>query len=233
MQLKSIVKRDSKDINVTLEAPIICPLCDAKIAPILRNVNYSETDNLSAFLECTNCHNTFISDYGTIETTIYKDLYNSTQFEVEGIEFKVKPILPSKTLFDKYISKISPNFVSIYNQSEAAEIYNLNQIAGMGYRKAIEFLIKDYCIKLNPDDTEKIKSMLLSKVISTYIEADKLKSLATASVWIGNDETHYIKKFEDKDINDLKRFINSTISYISFNLSAEEASELLSSKRSS
>ena len=35
-------------------------------------------------------------------------------------------------------------FLTIYNQSLSAEDNNLDQIAGIGYRKALEFLIKDY-----------------------------------------------------------------------------------------
>lgn len=45
---------------------------------------------------------------------------------------------------------------------------NLNEIARIGYRKALEFLIKDYCIDKNKEE-EKIKKEPLSQVIINYI----------------------------------------------------------------
>lgn len=39
--------------------------------------------------------------------------------------------------------QVSPQFVEIYNQAKAAESFQLDQITGLGLRKALEFLIKD------------------------------------------------------------------------------------------
>ena len=35
-----------------------------------------------------------------------------------------------------------------------------------------------------------------------------------ANTWLGNDETHYIRRWQDKQINDLKRLIQLTINWI-------------------
>ena len=115
------------------------------------------------------------------------------------------------------------------NQSYASEIYELNQLSGMGYRKALEFLIKDYCISKHPDKEQEIKDTMLSPVIKAYISDVKIFNLATASTWLGNDETHYTRKHEDKDINDLKAFINTVVAYINYELIAEEAEQLVNS----
>jgi hypothetical protein len=32
---------------------------------------------------------------------------------------------------------------------------------------------------------------------------------------LGNDELHYVRKWENKDINDLKKLIDATLHYIS------------------
>lgn len=139
------------------------------------------------------------------------------------------PNVPKPRKFDDKIVKLSPNFIETYNQSNSAEIYNLNQISGMGYRKALEFLIKDYCIYKKPDKKDDILKSLLGKCIDTYIDDTKVKNLAKVSAWLGNDETHYIKKFEDKDINDLKRFINTALYFILYNLNADEAEDIINS----
>jgi hypothetical protein len=37
-------------------------------------------------------------------------------------------------------------------------------------------------------------------------------------VWLGNDETHYVRKWENKDINDLKRLIAMTVAWVEIEL---------------
>lgn len=137
------------------------------------------------------------------------------------------PKVPELHQFDENIKKLSSNFCEIFNQAYVAEQMNLNEIAGIGYRKALEFLIKDYCIDKNKEQEEKIKKEPLSQVITNYILSDKIKNLAKASIWIGNDETHYVRKYEDKDIKDLKRFISATVAYITYELIADSAQEFV------
>jgi hypothetical protein len=38
--------------------------------------------------------------------------------------------------------------------------------------------------------------------------------VAKRAVWIGNDETHYIKKWNNKDLTDLKILIDLTLHWI-------------------
>lgn len=74
----------------------------------------------------------------------------------------------------------------------------------MGYRKSLEFLIKDYAIAFHPDKETDIVKSQLSPCINEYIDNKRIKSLATASAWIGNDETHYTRKHEDYNVEHLK-----------------------------
>ena len=118
-------------------------------------------------------------------------------------------------------------FVQIYSEAHTAEESNLKEICGMGYRKALEFLIKDYAIKLHPDDEETIKSTPLAKCIDSYIDNSRIKSLAKASAWLGNDETHYVRKHDDYDLESLKAFLKAAESFIDSELQAIKADELL------
>jgi hypothetical protein len=34
------------------------------------------------------------------------------------------------------------------------------------------------------------------------------------AAWLGNDETHYVRKWEDKDLNDQKSLIEVTVHWI-------------------
>jgi len=47
------------------------------------------------------------------------------------------------------------------------------------------------------------------------------KSVAERATWLGNDETHYYRKWENKDISDLKALLRLTINAIENQLLAE------------
>jgi hypothetical protein len=120
------------------------------------------------------------------------------------------------------ISKISPDFCVIYDQAQKAEQYKLLLVAGPGYRKALEFLVKDYIIgQLKEPDPQKlaaekaaVEKTLLGTCIKNYIKSDQIKEIAKRAAWLGNDETHYVRKWEDKDLNDLKKLISLTLHWI-------------------
>lgn len=116
--------------------------------------------------------------------------------------------------FPEEIKQLSPNFIEIYGQAAAAEQDQLNQIVGVGYRKALEFLIKDYCISRQPDKVEEIKRIPLAACIKTYVDDANTRLCAERAIWLGNDETHYVRIWEDKDIKDLKTLIRLTVAWI-------------------
>lgn len=118
--------------------------------------------------------------------------------------------------FTKIIQDISPNFITIYNESFAAEQKNLFEICGIGYRKALEFLIKDYAIQNDESKKDKIKKEYLGKCIEVYIKDSKIKSVAKRAAWLGNDQTHYVRKWEGKNLNDLKKLIDLTLHWMEY-----------------
>jgi hypothetical protein len=56
--------------------------------------------------------------------------------------------------------------------------------------------------------------MMLANCIATCIDDDKIKQMAKRAAWLGNDETHYVRKWADKDLNDLKNLISLTRHWI-------------------
>lgn len=201
-----------------------CPICNSSIAPVEKSDFFNSDSKMYFFMfECPACNKGFITHYNyTNERKIKNDIsYNMLKL------VNSYPKVPELHQFDENIKKLSSNFCEIFNQAYVAEQMNLNEIAGIGYRKALEFLIKDYCIDKNKEQEEKIKKEPLSQVITNYILSDKIKNLAKASIWIGNDETHYVRKYEDKDIKDLKRFISATVAYITYELIADSAQEFV------
>lgn len=214
--------------RLVCEYPNKCPICNSSISPDKISETLNKKINLVSILfTCPACGKGFVSHYQYSE--LKPEVYDNYRYYLIDL-IDSFPKFPQQFEFDENIKNISPNFSEIYNQAVSAESHELNQISGIGYRKALEFLIKDYCIYRNDDKESKIKSMPLSQVITTYIDSSKIQNLAKASTWIGNDETHYVKKFEDKDINDLKRFINATVAFITYELISDEADDLVSSK---
>ena len=131
--------------------------------------------------------------------------------------FKLQNIIPSMQKLPQIpeeVEELSGNFSEVYKQAFIAESYGLNEIAGVGYRKALEFLIKDYSIHKNTDAEQNIKSLQLAKVIGQYVEDVNIKECAKRAVWLGNDETHYVRKWESKDISDLKILIKLTMGWV-------------------
>lgn len=61
----------------------------------------------------------------------------------------------------------------------------------------------------------------IRKYLSEY---EELFKVATVATWLGNDETHYYKRFEDKDVSDLKKYIDGVVSYIRIKLLSKSAS---------
>lgn len=183
-----------------------CPFCGViNIPEYLFHKNVERSDFFNVFTQCTNptCRNMFITQFSTVG--VRKPVFT-----------KILPTaLPEKRTFSNIISELSPNFCEIYNQAYIAEQTNLMQICGTGYRKSLEFLIKDYLISTLPEDQhEAIKNKFLNNCIRDNISNINIKTVASRAVWLGNDETHYTRKWEDKDINDLKSIIELTLHWI-------------------
>lgn len=242
MQLKvnALNVLDSSNVPVIYNQVTECPCCKATLVPknlyniVTRDLSESNRFVFISTEYCSNCHKVFISKYKLSNYTSEQhqdfikpiDRINGSKLCEALTVISCEPNYYKEETFEEVLATLSPQFVKIYNQSLAAESSNLDEIAGIGYRKALEFLIKDFAIHITPDDEEKIKSMKLSGCIKNYISDPIIKTLAERSVWLGNDETHYVRKHTSLDIDDMKRFIKATVYFISMNLIAEEAASI-------
>ncbi|MCH8034361.1 MAG: DUF4145 domain-containing protein [Bacteroidetes bacterium] len=125
---------------------------------------------------------------------------------------------------------IQSNFIKTYLQSLEAEQYGLDELAGMGYRKAIEYLVKDWAIQNNPAEKDKIEKSWLGEVIKAYYEGD-LKDILERATWLGNDQAHYNKLFEEFDIIVLKELIDLIMVELDRQYKKAHYIELIKSKK--
>jgi hypothetical protein len=120
------------------------------------------------------------------------------------------------------VRALSPNFVLVYQQALATEFLHLVQLTGMGLRKALEILVKDYAICRSPSDKATIERKALGQCIDQYLKDDYLRECARRATWLGNDETHYSRQWQDHDLEDLKQLIRLTLSWLESSLLSEK-----------
>lgn len=202
----SVVSIRTKGGNTTTisQFTIKCPFCHSMITP-----NYLYLDEQRLFASCPNenCKNHFV-------------ISMDTQNRFVIVEPNATPVTRT---FSEIVNSLSSNFVTIYNQAFHAEQIGLNQICGVGYRKALEFLIKDYLISKESDaqKIDSIKNKFLGNCIQENVQNDNIKNVAKRAVWLGNDETHYTRIWADKDVNNLKQLIDLTVRWIENEIETE------------
>lgn len=217
--------RDARK-TITIDTPSKCPHCGRTMSP--QHVGQSTSSEKASYLDEGRFAVIFRCSFDDCLKYFAIEYINSIASSASTVDYAYRP--PIKVKLPENIEKVSPVFVEIYSQATVAESEALNQIAGVGYRKAAEFLIKDYAISKHKDDEEKIKTIMLGQVIAEYLnDFPKIQALAKSVAWIGNDETHYVRRHDDKDIEDLKKFILSAAQFIAADYDADEALAFTSS----
>lgn len=199
--------------------PNECPICHFAIQPnegewTLTPSNEGLDRILEIIFQCSRreCRHFFIARYRRSDVATNVSPLGHASYEF--VLYEVAPSTPLQPRIPEEVTNISPLFPEIYSQSLAAESFGLNQVAGMGYRKALEFLIKDFCIAANPQSARQISSMFLSDCIDKFVTSPEIKICAKRAAWLGNDETHYVRRWVDKDIENLKELILLTVNWI-------------------
>ena len=190
------------------EVSIECPFCHSKVIP---NYLFLHKDQVFAFCPNSECERHFVLEFSGLSHGYTRILPSSA---------------PNQKAFGKTITRVSHDFIVIYNQAYYAEQVSLNQICGTGYRKALEFLIKDYLLSgIDEEETERreqIKNKFLGQCISEDITNEQIKIVAKRAAWLGNDETHYVRKWTEKDVSHLKQLIDLTIRWIENEIETKE-----------
>lgn len=196
------------NIVYNVDDPNICPHCHVVNKP---SRQYSDgtrdSDDSLAYISVWECANTKCKK---LFIALYKIQNGSPTFVrflnglPKGPDWP-QPILDLTSSHGDEINK--SKFIKTYLQSLEAESRGLDELAGMGYRKAIEYLVKDWAIKEHSEEKENIEKSWLGAVIEKYYSGD-LKEILARATWLGNDQAHYNKLFEEFDIEVLKELIN-------------------------
>lgn len=234
----------STDIPIVM--PTECPCCNktfgVDLAPVIAVNNCSlpdsvdtdddiceddDMDVIGAGIECSTVSvfrcascNSLFSLWCKHKTEMNENQKVEWLCEVQNIY----PFSIGVTHFSDGIVELSPEFVSIYNQSEHAELQCLDKICGMGYRRALEFLVDAY-IK-HKENIDIISEKNLQQKIQNHIDNDAVRILAEKATWLGNDTVHIENKHPDRTVVDMKNFIMQICKWIDFELSVEDANTI-------
>jgi hypothetical protein len=188
--------------------PDACPLCHRAIEPLyqkLVSIVEGYDTRLELVFQCPRkkCGSYFIARYAK------SSMYSASFRHRESVPFEILD-----EVFSENIKTISPSFCAVFDQAQKADHQGWKLVAGPGYRKSLEFLIKDYASSLKPEKAADIRCMALSACIANFVDNEKIRAMATRASWVGNDETHYVRKWDEKDLDDLKKLIALTVHWI-------------------
>lgn len=212
-EIIQITNQEGYSRNYKITLPKSCPYCNVPNKPTIEYVTIAEEINSkfssnAILFRCSNCGFYFVH-----HTVIRGDTISIESLtENPKIEYT----------FPDNIENLSPRFKEIYQEAQLAEHYNLHNLVGVGYRKSLEFLVKDYLIHFKNNPQEEIQSKPLSQCID-LLEDEKLIALGKSSTWIGNDQAHYVPKHPDKDTTHLKKFIEALVYFVNYELTSNDA----------
>jgi len=188
--------------------PDYCPVCHEKLQPINKFAYFNDKEVQVIFL-CPNddCRQLFVSYYK-------KQWIHASKFTEAFYFQRSLPWTFIEADIPKDIREFSRMFVKILNEAQEAEHRGLCEICGAGYRRALEFLVKDYLINVLKLDHKLIEDAPLGLCIKDHIDDKRIKACARRAAKLGNDQTHYFQKWEDKDLSDLKILIELTVGWI-------------------
>ena len=221
----SRIESDSRSIDTNIQLPSACPCCGVHLSPSIMSQHFYNSDIRQACgvltCVCTECLRPFI---------VFYDLYERADYSYQSVLRGCAPQVYHPQQFHRLINDLSPDFVRIYNQAAESEARKLLDVCGMAYRKALEFLVKDYACHIAPEDAEAIKVKPLSKCIEENIQDQRIRTVASRAAWLGNDHSHYVAKFTDMDLADLKELIESCALWITLDLQTAKAAAISARK---
>lgn len=190
-------------MNCTFQKPGICPHCSISCdGRDIDQHHYSSNLGIEfVFLifQCTSCNKLFTATY-----------------QVENKKSELCGITPQNisSFNDSLIEQTSPRFIETYNQALRARDNGDLNLAAIGYRTAIEILVKDYAINELQKPREEVVKKKLFPAIKEYLSKTAFVNTADVIRILGNDHTHYERKYPDLDFNLLQEYMDIFIGLI-------------------
>ena len=191
--------------------PEACPICNTQIVPTALSAYIQENEEYSkqfanVFYGCTKCAEVFCVTYA-ITTEFDHNQYSA-------IPISILPIPQNKMLISEAIIERFPTAIKLFRDAEFADNHGLVDLSGIGYRKALEHLIKDALIELDIAKHEDVVRLTLNDAINKCLDAPKLQKAAHSARILGNDFAHYEQRCENPTVERLKSLIKLTFYWL-------------------
>mgnify|MGYP002710077617 CR=1 FL=1 len=186
------------------QKPATCPFCGYGTDATYKDKTYYGFNSghiLLAVCECTSCH---------------KNFFFACEHTKDDLA-KTACIYPNETVVpysNDNLSAISERFIDIYNQALKAEYNGSYELAATGYRSALEILVKDFAINELNEPEETVSKQSLCNAIAQYLKQEELVKTADVVRILGNDYTHYKRKYPEHDFALLKIYMEIFLSQI-------------------
>ncbi len=189
---------------------MLCPYCKTFVSGGYTDKHFIPINNETTFFtlaqKCAFCDGTFVATY------VIKN--KATTF------LSSFPVIKDESDVDHILAGCSPRFADLYKQSYMCYTNQQFDLAAMGFRSALECLVKDFAIEfLNIPKDEVIKKSLF-QAIAEYLKDVELVKSADVVRMLGNDYTHYQRKFTDHDIETLKDYMDILCALLKYKIKA-------------
>lgn len=196
----------SQGLAIKLPKPMICPHCSAyadgiKVKTMLCQTSATNVYIGIVFYKCPNCDKIYVVIYKidqTKKTATFEALYPSVRL----------------TFSDARLQNFSPRFMNMYNQALQCESDGNIELAAVGFRAALEILVKDYAIKELKIDSETVSGKTLFNAIGEYLNEKALATSADVIRILGNDYAHYKRDYPEQEFEVLKKYMDIFISLV-------------------
>lgn len=194
--LQKPAKEFSPNLAGNYQKPATCPFCGYGVDASFeekKTYSFNEKYILAATCRCTSCGKTFFF------ASEYKKDSIFTPVQIPTISFT-----PYK---NERLANISERFINMYNQALQSEFVSNIDLAAIGYRSALEILVKDFAIHELGKKAEEVSKKNLCTAISEYLNQPDLVTTADVVRILGNDYTHYQRKYPQHDFELLKGYM--------------------------
>ena len=211
----SVVDQENQTISITIDRmPDRCPVCLKHGEPkyLTATLLSHGFQPLFAVFTCpvAICRRVYVAEYRVGTSPAYNTM--ATLSSTGLFRVTDDPQFPSS------VRSLSPDFCLTFTQANIAEQNKLDQICGSGYRRALEFLVKDFLVKYvlkdSSDMHEGVRKAFLGACIKDFVDDVRIKECAKRAAWLGNDAVHYEQRWGDKNVSDLKDLISMIMSWI-------------------
>lgn len=127
------------------------------------------------------------------------------------------------------IVEISKDFYKIYE--DAVFLDKMGSVnAGILYRKALEFIILDYLIFLDPKYKPPVTTKQIRKDFGKKIQDKEIDAFVCNNFMIGNDFSHYRKVLNTQSLKELKQGLDNIVELIDTKVKQEKENHEIKAK---